>query len=62
MPRRIQSTEQAMVPVAEYVRMSTDHQKYSIENQHALIQAYAVAHNIDHRANLHGCWEKWCDD
>jgi hypothetical protein len=26
--------------------MSTDHQRYSIENQHALLQAYAVAHDM----------------
>lgn len=34
------------MPVAEYVRMSTDHQKYSMENQRALIQAYAAAHGM----------------
>jgi DNA invertase Pin-like site-specific DNA recombinase len=34
------------IPVAEYVRMSTDHQQYSIENQHAAIRDYAVSHNF----------------
>ena len=31
---------------AEYVRMSTDHQQYSTENQHAAIQRFADAHGI----------------
>jgi DNA invertase Pin-like site-specific DNA recombinase len=46
MPNLSRSSEPSVLPVAEYVRMSTDHQKYSIENQRALIQAYAVAHNM----------------
>jgi DNA invertase Pin-like site-specific DNA recombinase len=29
---------------AEYIRMSTEHQQYSIENQHDAIQRYAAAH------------------
>lgn len=32
---------------AIYVRMSTDHQKYSIENQNAAMEAYAVRHQMD---------------
>lgn len=32
---------------AMYVRMSTDHQKYSTENQEQTIRDYAVNHNID---------------
>lgn len=32
---------------AMYVRMSTDHQKYSTENQAEAIQEYAVRHNIE---------------
>jgi DNA invertase Pin-like site-specific DNA recombinase len=31
---------------AEYVRMSTDHQQYSTENQHDVIQRFADAHGI----------------
>jgi DNA invertase Pin-like site-specific DNA recombinase len=31
---------------AQYVRMSTEYQKYSIENQAAVIAAYAHAHNL----------------
>jgi DNA invertase Pin-like site-specific DNA recombinase len=31
---------------AQYVRMSTDHQKYSIQNQSDAIAAYAVLHNL----------------
>ena len=32
---------------AQYVRMSTDKQRYSIQNQSAVIAAYAHAHNLD---------------
>ncbi|WP_246668746.1 recombinase family protein [Bradyrhizobium sp. UNPF46] len=32
---------------AQYVRMSTDHQQYSIENQAAVIAAYAELHNLE---------------
>lgn len=35
------------VQAAEYVRMSTDYQKYSTENQSAAIRQYAVAHGIN---------------
>jgi DNA invertase Pin-like site-specific DNA recombinase len=31
---------------AQYVRMSTEHQQYSIENQSAAIALYAAAHNL----------------
>src|SRR5947207_9373206 len=31
---------------AQYVRMSTDYQRYSIENQAAVIAAYAQLHNL----------------
>ena len=34
------------VRAAEYVRMSTDHQKYSTANQAAAIHEYAAAHNM----------------
>lgn len=37
---------EAVTPVAEYVRMSTDHQKYSTENQSDAIRAYASAHGM----------------
>lgn len=33
-------------PAAAYVRMSTDHQEYSTENQQDAIMAYAVVHNM----------------
>ncbi|MBC8951371.1 recombinase family protein [Xenorhabdus sp. PB62.4] len=35
-----------MIKVAQYLRMSTEHQKYSIENQSAYIQRYAEQHNM----------------
>lgn len=39
--------EEARVRVAEYVRMSTDQQRYSIENQRTAIAAYAEAHGME---------------
>jgi hypothetical protein len=35
-----------LVRAAQYLRMSTDHQQYSIANQSAAIALYAAAHNI----------------
>jgi len=34
------------IPVAQYVRMSTDHQRYSTENQSDAIAAYATEHGM----------------
>jgi len=34
------------LPAAQYVRMSTEHQQYSIDNQSAAIAIYAAAHKI----------------
>ena len=33
--------DQNLVPAAQYLRMSTEHQQYSVENQSAAIQSYA---------------------
>lgn len=45
------SSEQTQMPrcvrAAEYVRMSTDHQKYSTENQAEAIRHYAAARGIE---------------
>ena len=35
-----------LIPVAAYVRMSTDHQRYSTENQTTAIKQYAEAHGM----------------
>lgn len=35
-----------MVPVAAYARMSTDHQRYSIDNQMAFLRGFASAHGM----------------
>ena len=32
---------------AQYIRMSTDHQKYSIENQKQIIAEYALCHDTE---------------
>lgn len=37
----------SLVPVAEYLRMSTDHQRYSTENQAAAIRDYAKQHGMN---------------
>jgi DNA invertase Pin-like site-specific DNA recombinase len=34
-------------PAAQYVRMSTEHQQYSPQNQSDVITKYAIAHNMD---------------
>ena len=39
--------EPRRVRAAQYVRMSTDHQRYSTENQADAIRAYADARGID---------------
>lgn len=35
------------IRVAQYLRMSTDHQKYSIDNQAAYLKKYADEHNME---------------
>ncbi len=35
-----------LVPAAQYLRMSTEHQQYSLENQYAAIQMYAESHSF----------------
>ncbi len=37
---------QSLVPVAQYLRMSTDHQQYSLDNQADAIARYAEAHDF----------------
>jgi len=39
-------TELGLIPVAQYVRMSTEHQRYSTENQGLAIQEYADSHGM----------------
>jgi len=36
-----------LIPVAQYLRMSTEHQQYSLENQSLAIQKYAEAHGFE---------------
>jgi DNA invertase Pin-like site-specific DNA recombinase len=36
-----------LVPAAQYLRMSTEHQQYSLENQCAAIRVYAESHGFD---------------
>ena len=36
-----------LIPAAQYLRMSTEHQQYSLENQSAVIQKYAESHGFE---------------
>src|SRR5580658_4314122 len=36
----------SLIPGAQYLRMSTEHQQYSPENQSAAIQSYAESHGF----------------
>jgi DNA invertase Pin-like site-specific DNA recombinase len=36
-----------LIPAAQYLRMSTEHQQYSLDNQSAAIQRYANAHGFE---------------
>jgi DNA invertase Pin-like site-specific DNA recombinase len=36
-----------LVPAAQYLRMSTEHQQYSLENQSTTIQGYAESHEFE---------------
>jgi DNA invertase Pin-like site-specific DNA recombinase len=40
-------TASQLVPVAQYLRMSTEHQQYSLENQSGAIQKYAELHGFE---------------
>lgn len=44
--RRTQLPKPPDARAAQYVRMSTDHQRYSIENQAAVIATYAQLHGL----------------
>jgi DNA invertase Pin-like site-specific DNA recombinase len=39
-------TADLLTPVAQYLRMSTEHQQYSLDNQRVAIQTYADAHRF----------------
>jgi DNA invertase Pin-like site-specific DNA recombinase len=40
-------TADLRIPAAQYLRMSTEHQQYSLENQSAAIQEYAESHSFE---------------
>ena len=42
-----QASKDTHIRAAEYVRMSTEHQQYSIENQSEVIRRYATAHRME---------------
>ena len=39
-------TADQLVPAAQYLRMSTEHQQYSLENQSSAIRMYADSHGF----------------
>jgi DNA invertase Pin-like site-specific DNA recombinase len=41
------TTSNQLIPVAQYLRMSTEHQQYSLENQSLAIQNYAESRNFE---------------
>src|ERR1051326_165392 len=41
------SSNKNPIPAAQYVRMSTEHQQYSIDNQSEVIRAYARSHQME---------------
>src|SRR5215470_9341601 len=45
-PLQTNSPSSQLQPAAQYLRMSTEHQQYSLANQSAAIALYAAAHNI----------------
>ena len=45
--KEVKELSRPSVRAAEYVRMSTDHQKYSTENQAEAIRQYALARDIE---------------
>lgn len=45
--KKSEDSPDSLIPAAEYVRMSTDHQRYSTENQSAAIHAYAMSHGME---------------
>ena len=40
-------TVNQLIPAAQYLRMSTEHQQYSVENQSTAIQKYAESHSFE---------------
>jgi len=46
-PRRGTVTDNKLVPAAQYLRMSTEHQQYSIENQSVAIRKYAELNGFE---------------
>lgn len=46
-PHQTSALQGARLRAASYVRMSTEHQRYSIENQVDVISNYAKSHNME---------------
>ena len=45
--QQLQASEAELIGAAQYVRMSTEHQQYSIDNQSAAIHQYALDHRME---------------
>ena len=46
---------------AMYVRMSTEHQQYSTENQADVIKKYAIQRDLVIVKHVRRLWQKWLD-
>src|SRR4029077_18232794 len=46
-PQEGSMTVNSLVPAAQYLRMSTDHQQFSLDHQSAAIQEYAESHGLE---------------
>ena len=53
-PKRVPQSERAKSRrrAVAYLRMSTEHQQYSTENQIAVIESYAAEHDMEDRGLL----------
>ncbi len=46
MPKQLPPSNPSLIPAAQYLRMSTDRQEYSVENQSQVIAKYAEIHGF----------------
>ena len=61
-PNSADAAEPEKIRAAEYVRMSTEHQKYSTENQGDAIRIYADLHNMEIVRTYSDAGKEWIED
>jgi hypothetical protein len=52
-------TANQLVPAAQYLRMSTEHQQYSLENQSTAIQRYADSQGFEVVRQSHAAFDAY---